>query len=579
MESYLLILKYIFKSKGKALPDSCNSLEEFFQSGTYFPQFVALIYDLDSIPNTTKLPKSIMAKNINNNAAFDFLTSKNSFFKNINSDFSNDKNRVNVIQSIIEKEYFKSNNKDCLSKCNQYIKQNNDTITSFSEFNNIIGYLKLFSAFMKCSVYEILIQYLKSFDIPVVINEESFKTNQDILMFQALIILKQLQEGSSPPIQTPQTNPISQQSQNNDIKCSQKIEVKEKLSTYSNLIFEIFPNSNDPFSEEKKSVSNTAINTTTAVTKEEILNKIELSKDSSRMVDIPIKVMPEEPKNDIQSKSLKLCNEVLDESQQKVVEDLKNMVNDLRRQKEELNAKLQLQDEEKKRLNQETIEKDNKLKNLTILINEKSKQIESLSSNFDKLEQSKRNIEETKKQEIEKLNNTNSKSNENLKNLQKNSESQKASLSSEIINLKKQISDLNNQKEAYGAVLKKQISNINKQKEATEAELKKQITNLNKQKELTETQLKKQINELEAKLREKSPYQNINNVECRPISELVQPLWQDKEQESVQNRDIELDQISPQNNQDHETNSPTPPKKHIQPPPFWISLPGLMNFL
>ena len=127
--------------------------------------------------------------------------------------------------------------------------------------------------------------------------------------------------------------------------------------------------------------------------------------------------------------------------------------------------------------------------------------------------------------------------------------------------------------------MKKQISNINKQKEATEAELKKQITNLNKQKELTETQLKKQINELEAKLREKSPYQNINNVECRPISELVQPLWQDKEQESVQNRDIELDQISPQNNQDHETNSPTPPKKHIQPPPFWISLPGLMNFL
>lgn len=48
MDSHLLTLKYIFKSKGRELPDSCSSIEEFFQSGIYFPQFVALIYDLDS---------------------------------------------------------------------------------------------------------------------------------------------------------------------------------------------------------------------------------------------------------------------------------------------------------------------------------------------------------------------------------------------------------------------------------------------------------------------------------------------------------------------------------------------------
>lgn len=69
MDSHLLTLKYIFKSKGRELPDSCSSIEEFFQSRIYFPQFVALIYDLDSIPNTTKSPKSLMAANVNNNAA------------------------------------------------------------------------------------------------------------------------------------------------------------------------------------------------------------------------------------------------------------------------------------------------------------------------------------------------------------------------------------------------------------------------------------------------------------------------------------------------------------------------------
>lgn len=568
MEPYILTLKYIFKKNGKSFPEDCNSLEEFFQNGISFPQLVSIIYDLDSIPNTTKVPKNIMAKNINNNAAFDFLSSKNSFFKNINSDFSIEKNRVNIIKSILEKEYIKSSSKDCLSKCNEYLKQNDDKISNFSEFSNIIGFLKLFSASSKCSVADFLIQFIKSYDAPVVIDKESFKPEyNDILMFQALLILEHLKND---PIQhqIPQASQRPPSPKEEITKQQPEAKVEIKLSTNSNLIFDDPPKppKQIPIADIHPDLPEKIVISTQTLT--EIKKKFLI--DTSLIVNIPLQNVPSA---DNKAKTEEIENKKVEEASkkaliesQKAITELQNSIKELRSQKEEIQSKYKHQYEEKEKLNEISKQKEEKLKKASNEIENLSKQIKNLNFDLDNLKQLKKNLENVKNQEIERLNGKIANLESNFKNLQINSENQKAALSAEIKNLKKQINDLS------------------KQKEVAEIQSKKQDQDQNQNQNQNRDQDQKLISE--SKESEKPGFfsNSMHKIGefCHPFTQLLQSTPQEKspKQETSQVPYQKIpSQDSSQPKQVQERHAPSTTKNKAQSATFMLSLPGLMNFI
>ena len=85
MDSYIKTIKYIFE-KNK-IKNTDENLNEFFNNGISFPQFVAILFGLDQIPGIVK-PNNIFQISNNNRKALAFIGQKNQFFSSYTLDFN-----------------------------------------------------------------------------------------------------------------------------------------------------------------------------------------------------------------------------------------------------------------------------------------------------------------------------------------------------------------------------------------------------------------------------------------------------------------------------------------------------------
>ena len=69
------IIKYLFNKKN--IDNKDESINSFFDNGQSFPQFISLIFDVDTIQGVKKNPSSLFQKKINNTSALQFLFQRN----------------------------------------------------------------------------------------------------------------------------------------------------------------------------------------------------------------------------------------------------------------------------------------------------------------------------------------------------------------------------------------------------------------------------------------------------------------------------------------------------------------------
>ena len=94
MDPYIRIIKYIFTKNNRENED--NTIDEFFDSGISFPNFVAILFGEEKIPGCIISSNKFQKAN-NNTKALAYLGQKNPFFKSYQVDFKNHNNIISLI--------------------------------------------------------------------------------------------------------------------------------------------------------------------------------------------------------------------------------------------------------------------------------------------------------------------------------------------------------------------------------------------------------------------------------------------------------------------------------------------------
>lgn len=206
MDPYLLVIKYIFEKNKKENVD--DTLEQFFSNGLSFPQFISILYEIDQIPGVVESKNKFQIAN-NNMKALSFLGQKNPFFSSYSINFNDPKNQQSLIQLILNKVYFKINRPNFLKKVNDFLHPFDLKISNFSEFIQGNGFMKILNVVSNGTIpseikvnnndelINSLKQHFNSLNIAIIIDKSSLMpTNQDFLMYQALIIMDQFEKAS-----------------------------------------------------------------------------------------------------------------------------------------------------------------------------------------------------------------------------------------------------------------------------------------------------------------------------------------------------------------------------------------------
>ena len=107
MNPLLRIVNYLLKNKNIV----CNEeeLDNFFDNGVSFPQFIASIFDLEQIPNINQNPKNEEQRSLNNSIALEFLIHENQEIAQLSPNFYTSNDKSKLISLILTKQCFKIN--------------------------------------------------------------------------------------------------------------------------------------------------------------------------------------------------------------------------------------------------------------------------------------------------------------------------------------------------------------------------------------------------------------------------------------------------------------------------------------
>ncbi|KAK8840710.1 hypothetical protein M9Y10_030486 [Tritrichomonas musculus] len=134
MDSILKIIKYLFNSQN--IENNDATIDEFFENGLSFPQFITLIYNVDEIPHILEDPKTSIEKEENNKAAFKFLWQYNDLVRKTYPRYSSTIDKANLLLLILTTRCFRTEINGIIEKCNSITKSID---IEFTNKNDIIS--------------------------------------------------------------------------------------------------------------------------------------------------------------------------------------------------------------------------------------------------------------------------------------------------------------------------------------------------------------------------------------------------------------------------------------------------------
>lgn len=200
MEPILQIIKYLFKKKN--IDNNDDSIASFFSNGQSFPDFIALIFDIEVIPGVKKNPTSLFQRKINNTSALQFLFQKNQKIKMINPCCENEKDQKDLLRLILTMQCYTSTASVILDKSNTIVEKfgiqilKKDDLITLKFLSLLLNILTEGIFPLSENLPDIIDNCIKyNINCPIFINEDSLKAqNSFIFLIQIQIIFEVFSE-------------------------------------------------------------------------------------------------------------------------------------------------------------------------------------------------------------------------------------------------------------------------------------------------------------------------------------------------------------------------------------------------
>lgn len=202
MDLNLRVVHYLLVNKRKIEVE--QTLNSFFENGINFPQFIALAFDIESIPDIIPDPITSFHKNSNNNLALRYLFNNNLEIAKISPNYSIDKDKSNLLYLVLIKQVYKIDLNNIFCKCNQLVQPFGVEFKTKNDILDIKCLLYLLSILTDNKIQidneikdidQILIQIFEIAKAPLVIDKSCFKMpNQYLLLIQIEIIFDYFSE-------------------------------------------------------------------------------------------------------------------------------------------------------------------------------------------------------------------------------------------------------------------------------------------------------------------------------------------------------------------------------------------------
>lgn len=198
MSPLLRIVNYFLKKKG--IISNEEELDHFFDNGVSFPQFIAVAFNIDQIPNIVQKPQNDSQRNLNNNIALEFLFQENEEIGQISPSFYTTKDKSNLLSLILTKQCFKIKYVKIISKCNLIVQSLGLRFININDIikkETIVALLhvltdKKVQIDTETNDFNLLMtQIFEKAKVPLVIDETSLEPpNQFLFLIQILIIFE-----------------------------------------------------------------------------------------------------------------------------------------------------------------------------------------------------------------------------------------------------------------------------------------------------------------------------------------------------------------------------------------------------
>lgn len=195
MNPIFRIIKYLFKKNNVTNTD--ESIDQFFDNGIAFPQFISLIFN-EEVPNITQKPKNKLEKMNNNKKALDFLLHHNEEIDKLSPSFETEQDKSNLLVLILTKQCFTIDHAAILDKCNLILQSLGIKYETVSDLVNKKCLLYLLNELTnietqveteKSELNEILPKSFEIAKVPFIIDETSFNTQNKYIFFIQILII------------------------------------------------------------------------------------------------------------------------------------------------------------------------------------------------------------------------------------------------------------------------------------------------------------------------------------------------------------------------------------------------------
>lgn len=193
----LKIIDYLFRKRKNSIGN--ETLNSFFDNGISFPQFVAIAFDVDDIPEINKYPETLQHKKLNNDIALQFVFHHNEDIAKSNPNYNSDEDKTNLLALILTKQCFKINVQDIIDKCNLIVNKRDINFNSQKELISERCILALLDALTHRTLQydsegktfdELMITVFEKAKVPLVIDKTSLEDkNNFTFLIQIMIIL------------------------------------------------------------------------------------------------------------------------------------------------------------------------------------------------------------------------------------------------------------------------------------------------------------------------------------------------------------------------------------------------------
>lgn len=196
MDPILKIVNYLFKKRNNAT--KVETFDSIFDNGITFPQFIALVFNIDSIPSINSNPKTIYHQKVNNTLAVQYLFKNNLDIAKISPSFNTERDKANLIALILTKQCFKINYQDIINKCNLIVRSLGIQFTKKSELLDKKCILALLNVLTDNDVKldeeadtfdDLMSKIFTKAKVPLVINKSSLEIQNQFTFFIQIEII------------------------------------------------------------------------------------------------------------------------------------------------------------------------------------------------------------------------------------------------------------------------------------------------------------------------------------------------------------------------------------------------------